>query len=180
MTDENAEQRVARLEKTVSRCLELLESGAIDEVRRELRALMGQSAEGADSLPTGTEFSDPMSDKELDRAFAEAESETDEMVSANAVAKLAMDQADRSLAGQLGPDELGSSFATESMAELLDQQGNFESARRIRASLAQAAAAHDDVLTPAEVLSSVQERPSRQQSLVTLERWLGNLRGSRA
>ncbi len=178
--DENAEQRVARLEKTVSRCLELLESGAIDEVRRELRALMGQSAEGADSPPTGTEFFDPMSDKELDRAFAEAESETDEMVSADAVAKRAMDQADRSLAGQLGPEELGSSFATESMAELLDQQGNVEGARRIRASLAQAAAANDDVSTRAEAQSFHEATPSRQRSVVTLERWLGNLRGSRA
>ena len=152
--DENAEQRVARLEKTVSRCLELLESGAIDEVRRELMALVPRSAVGVDALPAGTEFLDPMSDNEFDRAFAAAESQTDEMVSAD--------------------------FATESMAELLDQQGNVEGAQRIRASLAQAAAANDGVLTPVVAPSLEQETPDRQQSLVTLERWLGNLRGSRA
>ena len=180
MMDENAEQRIARLEKTVSRCLELLESGAIEEVRRELMALVPRSAVGVDALPAGTEFLDPMSDNEFDRAFAEAESQTDEMVSADTVAKIAMDQVDRSLAGQLGPEELGSSFATESMAELLDQQGNVEGAQRIRASLAQAAAANDGVSTPVVAPSLEQETPDRQQSLVTLERWLGNLRGSRA
>lgn len=178
--DENAEQRLARLEKAVSRCLELLESGAVDAVRLELMALVSRSPAGVDALPTGTEFSDPMSDDELDQAFAEAESQTDDMVSANTVAKIAMDQADRSLAGQLGPEELGSSFATESMAELLEQQGNVESARRIRASLAQAAAANDDVLAPAEALCFDEATPSRQRPLATLERWLGNLRGPRA
>jgi hypothetical protein len=178
--DENAVQRVARLEKAVSRCLELLESGAIDEVRLELMALVSRSAPAVEALPVGTEFSDPMSDNELDRAFADAESQTDDMVSADTVAKIAMDQADRSLAGQLGPDELGSSFATESMAELLEQQGNLEAARRIRVGLAQAAAANDAASTPAEAPSFDEKIPSRQRTLVTLERWLGNLRGSRA
>ena len=37
-----------------------------------------------------------------------------------------------------------------------------------------------DASTPAEAPSFDEECPNRQQSLVTLERWLGNLRGSRA
>jgi hypothetical protein len=178
--DEHAEERVARLEKAVSRCLALLDAGEVAEVRRELAALVKPAEEPAPALPVTAEFSGPMSDNELDRAFAEAESQADEMVSANRVAEIAMEQADRALVGQLGPDELGSSFATESMAELLEQQGDVEGARRIRASLAQPAAANETGAAPSAEGTGSSARPGRQQVVATLERWLQNLRGAHA
>ena len=67
--------------------------------------------------------------------------------------------------------ELPPSFATATMAELLENQGELEGASRIRAGLAAERPGF------ARVPST---RPSRQAVISTLERWLHNVRGERA
>ena len=173
MIEESAEERLAQLEKAVARSLELLELGEAQEARRELeRALAGG---GPSNAPPLAGFSEGVSAQELDHAFEAAEPETDQMLDADRVAQVAMRQADEALGEDLAPDEVGTAFATLTMADLLERQGDAEGAARIRAGLANAAAA-------APVGHPVSEgtpgaRPRRQQVVATLERWLENLRG---
>ena len=106
-----------------------------------------------------------ITDDELELAFADAEPELEQMRDADDVAQEAMLEADRALEaeGAVAPDEVGENFATETMANLLERQGDESGAERIRAALVPAAEA------PA---------PSRRvDALATLERWLENLRG---
>ncbi len=173
MIEEPAEERLAQLEKAVARSLELLELGETQEARRELeRALAPGGPSGVAPL---AEFSEGVSDQELDHAFEAAEPETDQMLDADRVAQVAMRQADEALGEDLAPDEVGTTFATRTMADLLERQGDVEGAARIRASLAEAVA-------EAPLGQPVSEgtpggRPSRRQVVATLERWLENLRG---
>lgn len=171
MIEESAEERLAQLEKAVARSLELLERGEAAEARLELeRALAPGDASGV-----AQDFSEGVSDQELDRAFEAAEPETDQMLDADRVAQVAMRQADEALGRDLAPDEVGTAFATRTMADLLERQGDAEGAARIRASLVDAAAA-----VPADHPKSEDApggRRGRQQVIATLERWLDNLRG---
>jgi hypothetical protein len=86
-----------------------------------------------------------------------------------------MRQADEALGEDLAPDEVGTAFATRTMADLLERQGDAEGAARIRAGL-------EDVVAAAPVDHPVSEgtpggRPSRRQVIARLERWLQNLQG---
>ena len=169
MIEESAEERLAQLEKAMARSLELLGLGEMQEARRELeRALSPGGPSDASPLVA---FSEGVSDQELDHAFEAAEPETDQMLDADRVAQLAMRQADEALGEDLAPDEVGTSFVTRTMADLLERQGDEAGAERIRAGLADGADA-----APLEHPMS-ESRPSRQQVISTLERWLGNLRG---
>jgi hypothetical protein len=146
-------ERLARLEKGVERGLELLGGGRADEARAVLSELL------APPPPHG------ISEAELDGAFADAEPEVERMRSADDVAEQAMLQADQALEaeGELAPDEVGEHFATETMAHLLERQGDDDGAERIRAALDLG-----DGETP---------RTNRGNVVSTLERWLENLRG---
>jgi hypothetical protein len=70
------------------------------------------------------------------------------------------------------PDVLepGSAFATETMAGLLEQQGDESGAERIRAALDPAAPTTSE---------GVREMTTPPDVIGTLERWLTNLRGDR-
>ena len=105
-----------------------------------------------------------ISDDELDLALAGAEPEHDRMRHADEVAHEAMLQADRVLEaeGGVAPDEVGEHFATETMAHLLERQGDQAAASRIRAALGARGA---------------DRRAGRAEVVATLERWLDNLRG---
>lgn len=165
MSEKAIEARLERLEAALARGLELLESGRADDARREIAAALTARTV---AIP------DAISDRELEAAFDEAEPEIDQMVDADRVAQVALRQV---AADELGletplPDEttapehpgLPASFATATMAELLERQGDAEGASRIRANLAD---------TPAEC-------PPRSQVISTLERWLDNVRRPRA
>lgn len=152
MSDTSAGERLGRLEKAVRLSLELLEAGRVDEAREELRRVASAAATPEVAI----------SDGELEQAFARAEPETERMRSADHVAQEAIRQADGALA--FGPDEVPQEFATSTMAELLESQGDRSAAAQIRAGLAAG--------TPRG------GRPSgRRQVIATLERWLENLRG---
>jgi hypothetical protein len=171
--EESAEERLAQLEKAVARSLELLETGETQEARLELERALAPGAVSA-AAPLA-EFSGGVSDQELDHAFEAAEPEMDQMLDAERVAQVAMRQADEALGAELAPDEVGTAFATRTMADLLESQGDAQGAERIRAGLGADPA-------PAPLDHPVSEgrpggRPSRQQVISTLERWLENLRG---
>lgn len=158
MEEAKLQERLARLERGLERSLDLLGSGQSEEARSLLSELM-EGAQRAAAPDRG------VSDDELELAFADAEPEHEQMRSADDVAEQAILQADLALEaeGELAPDEVGESFATETMAHLLERQGDGEGAERIRAAL--------------DSGSSGGDRRSRGNVVETLERWLENLRG---
>jgi hypothetical protein len=166
---------------------------------------------------TAEPLSEGLDDSEIDQAFDQAESQPDEMVSANRMAEqVLLDHApvleDESATGEgeqaLTPVDADESefaptsspiFHTQTMANLLEQQGDHEGAREIRDSLDDAESAFEpleasDLLpdaiegeTPmdaAEVPEAPEEAASAAVSgghrkgeiLATLESWLHNLR----
>jgi hypothetical protein len=163
------QERLARLEETLRRSLALLRSGRAEDAQRELAgALAPAPARGG------------ISELELEAAFEAARPERERMRDADQVAHEAMrasgtdepelDAAPEPDAEELEPrSDLPPSFATATMAELLERQGDVAGASRIRAGLAAARP------TPAP-----SARPSRQQVIATLESWLHNVRRSRA
>lgn len=149
--------RIARLERAVAYSLQWLQTGRVEEARRELEAVV----EGASAAGHPGE----VSEGELDRAFEGAEPVADELIDVNHVAQQVLREADREPEDvELGPH---SAFATRTMAELLERQGDAEGASRIRAALAP-----DD---PAGEAAG-ERRPGREEIIATLETWLENLR----
>jgi hypothetical protein len=153
-------ERVAALERAIARSLELLDAGRGAEARRLLaRAASARAPEPA-ALGGGID------EAELERAFAAAEPERASMWDADGVAEAALRQVGEGDAAdwpEAEPQaaELPAGFATATMAELLERQGDAAGASRIRAGLAPA-------------------RPSQQRVIATLERWLENVRRVRA
>lgn len=159
MEQAKLEQRLARLQRGIEQGLELLGRGRAEEARELLAELVGSPL--ADGMPA----SRSISDDELELAFADARPEREQMRNADDVAQEAMLRADLDLEaeGGMSPDEVGENFATETMAELLERQGDGQGASRIRAALGSRPDPPD--------------RPSRSDVVATLEHWLDNLRG---
>ena len=111
-----------------------------------------------------TEFERSLTEEELQGAFDSAEAERDEMIDADRVAQEVLSRADPTPDQPIGavPDSV---FATETVAGLLEQQG--------------------DVLGASEVREAIRTRDPQGQMgpggarLATLERWLDNLRKER-
>jgi hypothetical protein len=149
------------LEGSVVLALVLLDQGRIDDARRELAARAGESLSAC-----GIE--DVITDSELDRAFDVAEPDRDQLVDADRVAHQAMRNADLDRPEENVSFSSDPVFATGSMAELLERQGDSEGASRIRAALAANAGAAD--------MTSSAPAAIRERTIVTLEEWLRNLR----
>ena len=148
--------RLARLERAVRRSLELLEDGRGDAAAEELAAVLRAGASG---LGGG------LSEVELERAFDSARPVADEVIDADRVAQQALREVDlQALAERAAPP---ATFATGTMAELLERQGDPEGARRTRASLA-----GREARPPARPA----RRAERERVVATLERWLSNVR----
>ncbi len=197
----------------MERSLDLLDEGRAEEARGELARALG--ATQAMAVP----MQDPLSEQEFERAFDAAEPEVDQMIDADRVAQVALRQAgadEPHVEGEGGdsmerqePDELPEGFATATMAELLERQGDADGASRIRASLSVEAPAElpeppvealeapvEALEAPVEALEAPVEaleapgaldrpldssgRPSRREVVRTLERWLDNVREARA
>jgi hypothetical protein len=120
-----------------------------------------------------TSFDDTLSDDEIDLAFQDAETDPDQVIDADHVAQQAM----RLVDGSLDEDLISTPeapFATRTMAELLERQGDSERASRIRAALA-------PVPVPEAHRSDEDTGHGRRQSaIIELEGWLENLRRPRA
>jgi tetratricopeptide (TPR) repeat protein len=150
----------------------LIDQGRIGEARAELERLAEDLlAAHALSAPSSGE----VSDSEFEAAFADAETDLERVVDPNRVAAEAVSYVDGPPGGQPEPSLLealeDSAFATPTMAELLERQGDADGAARVRAAVAAG------------------QRPSgegrddtewRQRTVATLQRWLHNLRGDRS
>jgi tetratricopeptide (TPR) repeat protein len=115
-----------------------------------------------------------LSDAELDQAFDQAQTDAEQLIDPNRVAQEAILHADSGageglredgVEGPLGP---GQAFVTETMARLLDRQGDARGAARIRAALAAESPPRRD-----QRLARAQRRT---RTVAVLERWLANLR----
>jgi hypothetical protein len=155
-------------------CLEL---GDVEGARRALEpAVAGLSSVAREALDAGPSLenepfavqSDPLEDlaeNELEHAFAQVESEAVEIWTTNRVAEAALRSVEEGRPEGVAPlGEPASPFATETVATLLERQGDPVRARAIRRTLER----------EVEAASEVPEE--RKRWIGTLERWLENLR----
>lgn len=166
------ERKPGNVEGTVVLALTLLDRGNYDEARAQLvaRAAEFLAAGGfADAAEPADEFAADLTEGELEHAFAVAETDPEQVVDADRVARDAMLEAD--LAAPEGLSRaLDPMFATQSMAELLERQGDAAGASEIRAAL-QGTGARDR--------GAGQAQDRRERIIATLESWLANLRRER-
>ena len=153
-------------------CLDLLD---FESARHALEpAVAGWSLNAPQPLALGSDQgepfavqSDPLADlaeNELERAFDHAEAEPAEVWTTNRVAEAALRAIERGEPEGVRLDEPDSPFATETVAHLLESQGDSGRARAIRRALTGEVAEAE--LSPGE----------RKRWVATLERWLDNLR----
>ena len=153
-------------------CLDLHD---LESARAALEpAVAAWSLEAAEPLALGSApgepfavQSDPLADlaeNELERAFAHAEAEPAEVWTTNRVAEAALRSVERGEPEGVHLEEPDSPFATETVASLLERQGDVGRARAIRRALTGEA-------EPAELSPD-----ERKHWVATLERWLDNLR----
>ena len=130
---------LAALAARAARCslLVLADAGQAGEARRLLESWAGAALEG-EAAPLRPDASDALaadvSDLEFERAFEAAETELASMITPDSVAEEATLFADGAEALR-SPLESGGAFATRTMAELLERQGDRRGAARIRAAL---------------------------------------------
>lgn len=154
----------------VALALALLDLGRTAEAGRALEAVLEQVPDHPlvpGETPELGEFqahSEPVAEAEIEAAFDLAESNPDEMVSANHLAEAALQavEGDEPEGVELAAED--SPFATETVASLLEAQGHEQSADQVRATLA-----------PAREGTGV-DSERRGRWIATLERWLENLR----
>jgi hypothetical protein len=159
-------------------CLDLGDAaGARQALEGLVAPLSGPASEPIDAGPDIADepfgvFSDPLEDlaeNELDSAFSQVESETVEVWTTNRVAEAALRSVEEGQPeGLADPEEPDSPFATETVAQLLEQQGAVERAEAIRFKLESGAAA--------SASGSGFEPDPRTRWIGTLEHWLDNLR----
>ncbi len=118
------------------------------------------------ALSAGAEFPTELSEQEFDAAFENAEPEADQLIDADRVAEQALREAELGPTDEISPPGSDSVFATRTMAELLERQGDREGAARIRSRIERS--------RTAPAAPSAADR--RRQLVSELERWLVNLR----
>lgn len=151
----------------------LLEQGRGNEALDAIEQYASQTRRPGDDAPApppppGSDadapvvFAEALSDDELELAFEDAQPESERMVDADSIAQQAIRQTDTDLSGDFGSPEV--SYATETVAGLLETQGDVSTASRLRRAVAASA-------------SRAPDRDRRAATIRELERWLGNLRG---
>jgi tetratricopeptide (TPR) repeat protein len=147
----------------------LLDGDRGEEAREVLERCAEASRDrvATDGSDTGEVFTDRVSDSELDSAFESAETNLEEMFDADAIAQRAMRETESDLSDELASPT--SSFATRTVAELLEKQGDDRGASRIRAIVDSPAGTEP---------GAANSRDRHDQTIEQLERWLVNLRGA--
>jgi hypothetical protein len=141
----------------VALALALLDQRLFEFAREELVRGLEAAAEAPAEL----------SEQELSDAFEQAEPETEDLVDADRVAQEALREAELGPADEISPaHEDDSPFATHTMAELLEKQGDREGAERIRSRLERGRSDS----------GSAAGGERRGRVVRELERWLANLR----
>ena len=148
------EPRALRLRVVLA--LALLDQRRADAARAELEQ----------GLSAAAEFPTQLSEQEFDAAFESAEPEVEQLMDADRVAEQALREAELGPADEISPTGADSVFATRTMAELLERQGDREGAARIRNRIDRSRAAP----------SAPSSADHRRQLVIELERWLVNLR----
>ncbi len=159
-----AEDRIAELANALRALAELRQHDARGGLRREIDSWAESALASARPLlqrragpvPAG------VSEVELERAFEAAEPDLAHMITPDSIAEEAALFADGAADEHSTVASTGA-FATRTMADLLERQGDRRGAARIRAQLGDVAAA---------------DRPAREDATViaALERWLVNAR----
>lgn len=154
----------------VVRALALLDQGRADAARDLLAGALAAAGPDFEAFdrPAGAAF-----DAELDSAFEDARPETDAMIDADGIAFEAMRRARLDEPESVSLPAPDSPFHTRTMADLLERQGDRESAHAIRAALGATAS---DAPAAARALDAA----TRARTIQTLERWLARLRGGDA
>lgn len=175
------EQRPDARDAGVVLSLTLLDQGQAESARATLEALASDALTAAGLVEDSDEPIAPaseLSDAEFDAAFDQAEPDADRLIDPDSVAEEAVARVDSRDSGVPGEhpltSEIGSSglFATRSMAELLERQGDSGGAAQIRATLG------GDPVAPSEMHESESgDEAWRQSTVQALESWLQNLRG---
>ena len=152
----------------------------------DLAALPLQNSE----QPSG--FAADVAPEEIEQAFEHARSEPDEMLSANRMAEEVLlehvpadEQEDLADAFDV---ESAEPYRTQTMASLLERQGDHSGAQAIRETLDGPAPGGDDLALATEATlqagaageAEAAPRTRRSQILSTLESWLNNLQGGAA
>lgn len=184
----------------VAAALSLMDLGDLETARRELEQALEISRTGttqpldaATRATTAAVFvstdDEDFEDSEIDLAFESAESDRSQMMDANQVAEQAMRQIDleSSQSSGFAPADLPT-FATATMAEVLERQGDEQGAHEIRAALGAPSGRPVALTMDAAMLDEQAARPepadgslssgddARARVLATLERWLENIR----
>jgi hypothetical protein len=157
---------------------ELLERGRSDEA---LATIEQYAAANPDARPASAEqppvFDTGVSDRELDLAFDSAESDRDQMLDADEIAQQAIRQTEPEIrdlseipAAEADFADSGASYATRTVAQLLERQGDSPTASRVRA-IADSSEQHTADSNP-----PVRDR--RTSTIKELERWLVNIRAA--
>lgn len=148
----------------------LAETGRDTELRQRLESWAASAvaacAAPAMLLPDAEPAAGGPSASEIDLAFEGAETDRQELITPDTVAEEAALRADGSFALE-SPFEAGDAFATRTMAELLERQGDHTGAARIRARLERPAPPPQGAATAAD---------PRTTRIAVLERWLENAR----
>jgi len=187
---EGLQQRPEFVAGRVALSLALLDLGRVDEARAELvrvlettpdhalaaSALRRAEPQGPAGFGERAEAAGLLSDlaeDELESAFEDAEAQPDEMLSANQVVAAAVRGVEEDEPEGVMPFSSDSPFATETVADLLDQQERPGEAQVLRDALEAPASSEADVALHDSM-------NHRARVIATLERWLENLRrGSR-
>lgn len=141
----------------VALALALLDQQRVNAAREEL----DRGLAGAVELPN------ELSERELEEAFELAEPEAEPLVDADRVAERALREAELSPTDEISPTATPASpFATRTMAELLERQGDRAGAARIRSRLEHSRSAP----------TGAAANDGRGRVVHELERWLANLR----
>ncbi len=155
--------------------LELL---AFDTVERHLTAPESLGDTGATGVPTTRERGPAeagLSDTELEDAFSSAETDRDALIDPDRVAAEAVVFASPGPEYDQVPEayQVGGPFATRSMADLLEQQGDPQGAERIRVALDPGRVLDAD--GPGDMDPGAHGMGDRRRRVVSeLERWLAN------
>jgi hypothetical protein len=197
-----AEQGLARLPNSaqgrVALALALLDAGEPARAKQELERLLESRGVRAPDAPrpavepvvplvqASSTFEDAVADHEIDDAFADAETNPDEMMDANAVVEQTLRGEPLDAIESFDVSE-HPTYATQTMAALLEKQGRPAEATALRTSLGDTgpsgdsislrdgAAAYAGESTPSVAGADAISLEDRRR-VATLETWLQNIR----
>jgi hypothetical protein len=153
----------------VAYALALIDSGDLVTAHRALEAAylaLGGEVEEPQAVLAAPAALSELADDEVEDAFETAEAQADEMHDANEVAAAALELVEDGVPEGVDLTSAESPFATETVAGLLERQGQRERA--------------DEVRTAARLRGQFREQrldeARREKVVATLTRWLDNLR----